>query len=200
MHLSSHCIATGTAVQWLQPATKRQQLFQVFPHSQPPLTPSVCDFNVEICFSKTWKTRSWESQSSEHRLWNVWIVKWVSFQMREKKKRTKTEWHFDSKWGHSLLLWQLTALLCQSVTYFPIWCLVTVSFIFIQLWIRGRAYVVSPGAIMWNFVWEEELNAPQPRSDQQNKRVHWSCPLLIPSCLWDWEARGTKRPNSVYSG
>lgn len=118
----------------------------------------------------------------------------------DEKSPSKTKWHFDIKWGHSLVLWQLTALLCQSVTYFPIWCLVTVSFIFIQLWITERAYVVSPGAIMWNIMWKEELNAPQPRSDQQDKQVHWLCPLLIPSCLWDWEAKSTKRPNSVYSG
>lgn len=98
------------------------------------------------------------------------------------------------------LLWQLTAMLCQSVTHFPIWCLVTVSFIFIQLWITGRAYVASPGAIMWNVVWEEELDAPQPRSDQQNKHAHWSCPVLTSLCLWDGETRGTKRPDSVYCG
>lgn len=90
------------------------------------------------------------------------------------------------------LLWQLTALLCQSVTHFPIWCLVTVSFIFIQLWITGRAYVASPGAIMWNVVWEEELDAPQPRSDQQNKHAHWSCPVLTSPCLWDEETRAQR--------
>lgn len=142
--------------------------------------------------SKNWKT-------GNKKISKQWIQSLKCKARSRLKSLSKTKWHFDNKWGHSILLWQLTALLHQSVTYFPIWCLVTVSFIFIQLWIRGRAYVVSLGAIMWNVVWVEKLNAPQLRSDQQNKWVHWSCPLLTPSCLWDWEARGTKRPNDVYS-
>lgn len=95
----------------------------------------------------------------------------------DEKSLPKTKWHFDSKWGHSLSLWQLTALLCQLVTYFPIWCLVTVSFIFIQLWIRGRAYVVSPCAIMWNVVWGRgaECPAAQIRPTEQTSS------LIVPS-------------------
>lgn len=97
-----------------------------------------------------------------------------------------------------LSLWQITALLCQSVTHFPIWCLVTVSFIFIQLWITGRAYAASPVAIMWNTVREEELDAPQPRSDWQNKQAYWSNSRTCPASGSERTVRGAKRPNSLY--
>lgn len=70
-----------------------------------------------------------------------------------------------------LSLWQIRVLLCQSVTHFPIWCLVTVGFIFIQLRITGRAYAASPGAIMWNAARGEELDAPQPRSEQTRSLI-----------------------------
>lgn len=40
---------------------------------------------------------------------------------------------------------------------------------------------------------EEEPNALQLRSDRQNKRVQWLCPLLTRSCLWKWKAKGLKK-------
>lgn len=39
----------------------------------------------------------------------------------------------------------------------------------------------------------EELNAPQPRSDQQNKRVHWLCPLLTPTVPLGLRGKGHEK-------
>lgn len=48
--------------------------------------------------------------------------------------------------------------------------------------LNHRAYVVCPGAIMFNVGWEEELEAPQQKSDHGKQQVHLLWPNS-PSCL-----------------